>query len=121
MELFMNKSVNDTAEIFKALGDATRLKILKLISSKGNNLCVGKIAHTLNISQPAVSQHLKILKNAGLVEADRDGFHIHYQVKKDSLNGYGIKATDLFKSFGDEMIIEEDCRDNKEECDKLNN
>lgn len=116
----MRKSITYTAEIFKALGDATRLKILKLITSRGNNLCVGKIASTLEISQPAVSQHLKILKNAGLVEADRQGFHVHYQVKKDSLNTYGIKTTDFFKSFGDETKNEERCIEKPEECSKMN-
>ena len=117
----MDKSISDTAEIFKALGDPTRFKIIKLISATGNNLCIGAIANNLKISQPAVSQHLKILKNTGLVEADRHGFHIHYQVKKDSLNVFGIDTTSFLKSFGSEMKLEESCELNEEKCDKLNN
>ena len=55
-----NQTVMDTAEIFKALGDGSRLRILKLIATKGNVLCVGYIAKHLGLSQPAVSQHLKL-------------------------------------------------------------
>ena len=95
----MSNSVNSTADIFKALGDPSRLKIIKLILLKGNNLCVGMIAHKLGISQPAISQHLKILKNAGLVEAERIGFHIHYRLKKDALNNYGVNITELLKTI----------------------
>ncbi len=121
--MILSKSVVDTAEIFKALGDATRLKILKMIAAKGNNLCVGKIACNLSISQPAVSQHLKILKNAGLVEADRQGFHVHYKIRNNALDAYGINAADFLKSFGAEMDLKDNCelKGDKENCNKLNN
>lgn len=95
----MNNSLNETADIFKALGDPSRLKIIKLILMNGNNLCVGMIAHRLNISQPAVSQHLKILKNAGLVEGNRMGFHMHYKVNNNSLNNYGININELLNNI----------------------
>jgi ArsR family transcriptional regulator, arsenate/arsenite/antimonite-responsive transcriptional repressor len=67
-------------EVFKALGDLTRFKILKLILSSGNNLCVTALSKKLGISQPVISQHLKILKNAGLVNPSRKGYFIHYRV-----------------------------------------
>lgn len=118
----MSKSVRETAEIFKALGDPTRLKIIKLIAATGNNLCVGIIAHKLEISQPAVSQHLKILKNAGLVEADRQGFHVHYTIVKNCLDTLGIKVDALLKTFGAEMELDNKCElkgDNKN-CAQFN-
>ena len=105
----MSKSVIDAAEIFKALGDATRLKIIKLIAATGNNLCVGIIARMLNVSQPAVSQHLKILRNAGLVEANRQGFHVHYRVRNNCLDAFGIDTDSFLKSFGAEMELEASC------------
>ena len=118
----LSKSITDTAEVFKALGDPTRLKILKLISAMGNNLCVGIIAQKLNVSQPAVSQHLKILKNAGLVNADRQGFHVHYQITKGSLETYGINTGNFLKSFGSEMNLDAGChsKGDTENCNKLN-
>jgi len=52
----------------KALGDATRLKIIKILAShKDYRPCVNDLAKNLNITQPAASQHLKILKNVGLI------------------------------------------------------
>ena len=118
----MNNSVENTADIFKALGDPSRLKIIKLILLKGNNLCVGMIAHKLGISQPAISQHLKILKNAGLVEAERMGFHIHYRIKKDALDNYGINITELLNAINIKYKQEENCenKDNNNKCDDLN-
>jgi ArsR family transcriptional regulator len=71
-------SPESLAEVFKALSDPTRLKIVKLLSTRGKVLCVGGLAHKLGISQPAVSQHLRVLRSAGIVEAQRFGFHVHY-------------------------------------------
>lgn len=84
------------SEICKALGDPTRLKIIKLCSSKRKLLCVGAIAHELGITQPAVSQHLKVLRNAGIMEGHRVGLHVHYYVNPDSLRAYKKEFEDLF-------------------------
>lgn len=117
----MSKSVMDIAEIFKALGDATRLKILKLIEATGNNLCVGIIARKLNVSQPAVSQHLKILRNAGLVEANRQGFYVHYKIRNNCLDAYGINTDSFLKSFGAEMELAASCelKGDTKNCNKV--
>ena len=110
--------MNSTVDIFKALGDPTRLNIIKIIVSKGNNLCVGSIARQLVISQPAVSQHLKILKNAGLVASNRIGFHVHYSFRETALNKAGIEQTAFFKAIGVKKIKSNCEHQNKsEECD----
>ncbi len=96
----MPHSEAETAEVFKALGDATRLKILKEIACRRNHVCVMKIAEKVGISQPAVSQHLKTLKNAGIVEADRHGFYVHYRIKKECLDEYGIPAEQFLRNIG---------------------
>ena len=85
----MSNNINKTADFFKALGDPTRIKILKLLLS-GKNLCVGMIALQLNITQSAVSQHLKVLKSNGIVEGTRTGFNMHYRVNEDVFKKYGI-------------------------------
>ena len=72
--------------IFKALGDSTRFKIVYLIISSNNNLCVNAIANQLSVSQPAVSQHLKILKHAGIVISKKMGYHCHYSINMDTIN-----------------------------------
>ena len=66
--------------IFKALSDPTRFKIFFLVSRK--TLCVNELVNFLQISQPAVSQHLNVLKQAGLVRAKRKGYWIHYSVNR---------------------------------------
>lgn len=84
------------AQILKALGDPTRLKIIKLLSAKGKILCVGALAHELGITQPAVSQHLKVLKNIGLLDDNRVGFHVHYCVNADALKACKKEFDALF-------------------------
>jgi len=85
----MTENINKTADFFKALGDPTRIRILKLLLS-GKNLCVGMIALQLNITQSAVSQHLKVLKSNDIVEGTRAGFNMHYRVKEDVFKKFGI-------------------------------
>jgi DNA-binding transcriptional ArsR family regulator len=85
----MANNINKTADFFKAIGDPTRIKILKLLLS-GKKLCVSMIAFKLNITQPAVSQQLKVLKLNGIVEGIRKGFKMHYRVNEDIFEKYGI-------------------------------
>ena len=63
------------AEVLKSLGDEKRLKIIKMLVSNVNEVyCVSDVAQQLGISQPAASQHIKILKNVGILEENRRGF-----------------------------------------------
>lgn len=84
------------AEIFKALSDPTRLKIIRLLSRRKPMLCVGALAHRLGISQPAVSQHLRVLKNAGILKAQRFGFHVHYVFNPSILHEHKKMIDGLF-------------------------
>jgi len=61
-------------EVFKALGDPTRLKILEFI--KGGEKCICEIIPFTGKSQPNVSQHLKVMKYAGIINERRDGIRI---------------------------------------------
>lgn len=74
---------NKIVKVFKALGDDNRFQIITLLLE--NNLCVGALARILNISKPAVSQHLKILRKAGLVRGEKIGYWTHYKVEKELL------------------------------------
>lgn len=66
------------AEFYKALGDETRLKILYMLSEQ--EMCVCEILDRLKMSQPAVSHHLKILKQVRLVKDSREGKWIYYSL-----------------------------------------
>ena len=75
--------MNEKVKVFKAIGDETRLKILILLSSK--NVCAKGIAKHLEISEAAVSQHIKTLKEANLVIAYKEGYYVMYELNKDVL------------------------------------
>ena len=81
---------------FKALADETRLSILALLWD--GEKCVCEIMTALPISQPAVSHHLKILRQAGLVKDERRGKWIFYHLNRPALDAMG-KLTDCVSSL----------------------
>jgi DNA-binding transcriptional ArsR family regulator len=72
------------SEIFKVLGVETRLRIIELLKSKGP-IGATTIAQVLRITPAAVSQHLKLLKHAGLVRNERKGYWIPYSIDEAAL------------------------------------
>lgn len=91
--------IEGLAEIFKALSDPTRLRLVRLLSDQSVTmcqgtcdgqrfLCVNALAHKLGVTQSAVSQHLRILRQAGLVHGERRGSFMHYSIDKDGLGKY---------------------------------
>ncbi|MBN2545029.1 MAG: helix-turn-helix transcriptional regulator [Spirochaetes bacterium] len=107
----MNNNIDKSAFFFKTLGDPTRIKILNLLKLYGN-LCVGIMAQKLGITQPAVSQHLRILKNAGIVEASRIGFHVHYKINDDAFEKYGLKIEKIIDQDFKKCEMDEKCKNN---------
>lgn len=73
----------DLLQSLKALADDTRFKIIELLLR--HDLCVGSLAYRLQISKAAVSQHLKVLREAGLVVGEKRGYWTHYRVREDAL------------------------------------
>ena len=80
--------------ILKALGCEPRLKILRLL--KRRSLCVNAITSMLDITQSAVSQHLRVLKDAGLVKAEKRGYWTHYSVDAEALRKHGEAVSKVF-------------------------
>jgi DNA-binding transcriptional ArsR family regulator len=81
------EKVEELAALFSILADPTRLRLLRLLSRQRqpDALCVNALASLLGVTQSAVSQHLRILKSAGLVKGERRGYHIHYFVNREVL------------------------------------
>ena len=75
----------EPTEMFKALAVETRVKIIALLKSEGP-LGAKKISELLGVTPAAVSQHLKILKQAGFVRSERNGYWIPYSIDEDALN-----------------------------------
>lgn len=75
-------SINNAAIILKLLGDKTRLTMMKLMENQ--TCCVCEFVAIFNISQPAVSQHLRKLKDLGLIKEERKGQWIFYSIEKSN-------------------------------------
>jgi ArsR family transcriptional regulator len=73
----------ELALMFKALAAPARVRMVQLLKDRA--LCVGALAKILGITPGAVSQHLGILKEAGLVEAEKRGYFMHYRLKQQTL------------------------------------
>lgn len=86
----MNEAFRDLPRFFKALGDETRLRLVALLTRQesGQAMCVGRLARELGVTASAVSQHLRVLKDLGLVHAERRGYRLHYFLDLERLAAY---------------------------------
>jgi ArsR family transcriptional regulator len=82
--------MRDLTRFFKALADETRLGLVALLAQQepGRALCVGRLAQELEVTASAVSQHLRVLKDLGLVHAERRGYRIHYFLDQQRVATY---------------------------------
>lgn len=78
-----NAKSQDLVRYFKALSDESRIEILHMLSEK--SMCVKALVARLNISQPAVSQHLRILREANLIRGEKKGYWVHYTVQPSTV------------------------------------
>ena len=76
----------ELSELMGVLGVESRLRIITLLRDH-ESLCVNALACHLDISQSAVSQHLRILHLKGFVTSHRDGYYTHYSLNKEKLDG----------------------------------
>ena len=72
------------ADLFKALADPTRIRIISLLAH--TELCVGDLCLVLGMSQPAVSHHLRTLRNLTIVSARREGQHVFYTLSDEHIH-----------------------------------
>ena len=78
------------AGVFKVLSVETRVRMIELL--KRRSLCVNALAKILNITSAAVSQHLRVLRGADLVIADKQGYFVHYQMNEKTLADWNQTA-----------------------------
>ena len=77
----MATGYKETARVFKALGDENRLQILELL--RGGEKCACKLLDELQITQPTLSHHMKILCDAGIVTGRKEGKWMHYSIDSE--------------------------------------
>lgn len=83
------------AEVFRIMGDASRFKVLSYLFSGPHN--VSEIVRGLGMKQSLVSHHLRVLKQCGLVKAQRDGAFVEYSVDRVEVYKLVALATDIVK------------------------
>ncbi|GAA1142898.1 metalloregulator ArsR/SmtB family transcription factor [Kribbella jejuensis] len=66
------------ATVFKALADPIRLRLFSMITSAGDEICVCDLTPQFDVSGPTISHHLKVLREAGLVDCERRGTWVYY-------------------------------------------
>jgi ArsR family transcriptional regulator len=74
-----------TAELFRALGDPARVRIVNLLATSGEPVCVCNLTEPLALSQPTVSHHMKRLADAGLVEREQRGRWAFYSLSSEAI------------------------------------
>lgn len=98
----------DVTLALKALADETRMKIVALLLK--HNYCVRALAGELGVSEAAVSQHLKVLREAGLLAGEKKGYYMHYDLNRDMLRALANEITALAS------IEREPCAPEKDGC-----
>ncbi|HEX8860564.1 MAG TPA: metalloregulator ArsR/SmtB family transcription factor [Actinomycetes bacterium] len=83
-----------TARLFKALADPHRVRIVNLLATSAEPVCVCEFTEPLGLSQPTVSHHLKKLVQAGLLDREQRGTWAYYSLRPDALGGLAA-ALDL--------------------------
>jgi len=84
--------------IFQVLSAGTRVRMIELL--KRRPMCVNALAGELGVTPAAVSQHLRILRNVGLVEADKRGYFVHYRVNEATLREWTEVAGSVLSGGG---------------------
>jgi ArsR family transcriptional regulator len=74
-----------TAELFRALGDPTRVRIVNMIATARGPVCACEFNAALGLAQPTVSHHLKKLTDAGLLEREQRGKWAYFSLKRDAV------------------------------------
>ena len=92
--------MTDSVDFAKAMADETRQRVMRLLCCRW--LCVGDVVSELDgISQPTVSHHLAILREAGLVHVRREGKQVFYSLNQDEV---AVCCSQLLRNFAPEMI-----------------
>jgi ArsR family transcriptional regulator, arsenate/arsenite/antimonite-responsive transcriptional repressor len=80
-----NEEARATADVFKALADPARVRIINVLATSAEPVCVCNLVEPLGLSQPTVSHHLRKLTDAGLLEREQRGTWAYYTLRAEAL------------------------------------
>ncbi len=92
----------EIARVFKVLSVPSRVRLLQLI--KDGSLCVNALARELDVTSAAVSQHLRVLRDNGLIRGRKHGYYVHYEVDPSVLERWRVLAQALFTPRLDRVL-----------------
>ncbi len=95
--------MREFTKIMKAFSDPNRVKIIAMLNEK--SMCVCELRAALELSQPAVSSHLKVLDEAGLVRSEKDGLWVNYHLTPPPLANGRKLLEQLLEAFSREPEI----------------
>ena len=81
-----------TAELFSALGDPARVRIVNLLATSSEPVCACELYEPLGLAQPTVSHHLKKLVEAGLLDRERRGKWAYFSLRRDAVEKLAVVA-----------------------------
>lgn len=90
--------------ILRALGHPVRLEILRILMTRADNCCCNDVTDRLSLAQSTVSQHLKVLLDAGIIERRSQGTRNNYCVRTDRLSSFGTAVTGFLDQLGQNRI-----------------
>ena len=91
----MALNLKQVEKISKALGDSNRLKILHHISKKGGCGQCSEIQDVIDLTQPSISHHIKILLEAGLIESEKEGRNHKYNLNEQLIKDYTVSINQI--------------------------
>ena len=92
--------MKDFIKVMKALSDPNRIKIIKMLQRR--RLCVCEMQEALQIAQPTVSKHLKLLEDSGIVTSHKDGLWVNYVLTDGSASPYAASVLGNLKHWLDQ-------------------
>ncbi len=84
-ETLSDVEAQGTAELFKSLGDPARVRIVNILATAGDSVCICDLNKPLGLAQPTVSHHMKKLLEAGLVDRDQRGKWAYFSLKPEAI------------------------------------
>ncbi len=86
-ELVSEGTAAGLAQVFKALGDPVRIRLVSLIGAhQGGEVCVCDLTTAFDLTQPTISHHLKVLRQAGIIDSERRGTWVYYRLVPAALD-----------------------------------
>ena len=107
-------NVEKISKLCRALSVDTRVRIVDAL--RNGPLCVGALTCRLGITQSAVSQHLRVLKEAGIVRTERRGNFIHYQLNDSEMQNFINIVGNMFLDRGGDEPIQDETKGGEHSC-----